>query len=258
MHTNFKSGLLALTCILILLTACQQPNSTPQTSPAPAADFYKVDATTAGSIFGRIFFSGKKPSAKKINMDEDPVCSRLQAQTVSDESVLVNQEGALANAFVYIHQGLEGKNFAPPAETVTIDQRGCWFTPRVLGIQAGQTLRVTNSDPLTHNIHPMPELNRDWNQSQPPQSEPLLRKFTQPEVMIRVKCNIHSWMHSWVGVVAHPYFAVTGRDGMFEFRNVPPGTYTIEVWQEALGRQQQQITLAASGKSELTFKFKGE
>lgn len=137
---------------------------------------------------------------------------------VLDEAVAVRGEGkerVLANAFVYIKQGLEDKSFEPPTESVTIDQNGCWFSPRVLGIRVGQTFKVTNSDPLTHNIHPLPEINRDWNQSQSPGDQPLTRRFTQPEVMVRVKCNIHSWMHAWVGVVAHPYFAVTGADGAF-------------------------------------------
>ena len=125
-----------------------------------------------------------------------------------------------------------------------------------LGVQVGQTFKVTNSDPLTHNIHPLPQLNRDWNQSQPEGAEPLIRKFAQPEVMIRIKCNIHGWMRAWAGVVAHPYFAVTGADGSFQLRNVPPGNYVLEAWQEELGKQEQQVTLAPAGKSELAFTFK--
>ena len=189
-------------------------------------------------------------------MDADPQCAKLHPSAVSDESIAVNANGMLANVFVYIKNGLEDKNFEPPVDPVVIDQNGCWFNPRVLGIQVGQTLKVKNSDPVTHNIHPMPEKNREWNQSQAPDTEPFTRKFTQPEVMIKVKCNIHAWMHAWVGAVAHPYFAVTGTDGAFQFKNVPPGNYTIEIWHEELGRQEQKVTLSPTSATEVTLNFK--
>jgi hypothetical protein len=160
--------------------------------------------------------------------------------------------------FIYIKTGLEGKKFEVPATPVTIDQHGCWFGPRVLGIQTGQTLQVTNSDPVTHNIHPLAEINREWNHSQGQGDAPLARRFIKPEVMIRVKCNIHSWMHAFIGVTEHPYFAVTGADGTFEIRNVPPGDYVIEAWQETLGAQEQKITVGPSGTVETSFTFKGE
>jgi hypothetical protein len=139
-----------------------------------------------------------------------------------------------------------------------MDQKGCWFEPRVLGIQTGQEFEVTNSDPVTHNIHPRAHENREWNQSQAEGSPPLQRKFSQPEIMIRVKCNIHNWMHAWIGVVANPYFAVTGSDGSFELKNVPPGEYTVEAWQEELGVVVQHVSVASSGKTEVEFRFVGE
>ena len=240
---------------LVLFAACSGVK--PDASSAPAPAFFKIDPTTAGTIIGKIEFAGKNPPRKTVAMDSDPQCAKLHSSAVSDDAIAANN-GALANVFVYIKQGLEGKKFALPADPVVIDQKGCWFGPRVLGVQVGQTLKVTNSDPVTHNIHPLAQVNREWNQSQEPGAEALTRKFTQPEVMIRVKCNIHGWMHAWVGVVAHPYFAVTGTDGTFQLSNVPPGNYTIEVWQEELGKQEQQITLAPAGKSDIVFKFKGE
>ena len=251
-----------LFALLMAGVACSRskPAKVGETQPVAtvAPPGFKVDPQTAGEITGRILFTGKRPPPKKIEMDEDPVCAKLHPQAVFDEAVTVNANQTLANVFVYVKQGLEDQRFDPPAEPVVIDQSGCRFGPRVLGLQTGQILRVTNSDPLTHNIHPVPQINRDWNQSQAPGADPLARRFTQPEVMIRVKCNIHSWMKAWVGVVAHPYFAVTGTDGSFRLRDLPPGAYTIEAWQEQLGRQEQQVTLAPSGKSELVFKFTGE
>jgi plastocyanin len=245
---------LAVLILSITLAAC---SGSKPAEPAPAAPaWFKVDPATAGIVAGRVLFTGKKPPPKKIDLDEEPQCAKLHQDAVFDETVVAGSDGALANAFVHIKQGLEGKQFEPPQDAVVIDQKGCSFGPRVQGIRVGQTFKVTNSDPLTHNIHPMPELNRDWNQSQSPGADPLIRKFTQPEVMIRVKCNIHSWMRAWVGVVSHPYFAVTGADGAFQLRDVPPGAYTIEVWHEQLGRREQQFTLAPSGKSEIDFKFR--
>ncbi len=248
--------LIFFTCMTALIagSACRSSN---QPAPAETA-LFKVDPNTAGTLNGKALFNGKKPPQKQIDMDEEPSCAKLHQSAVFDEVIKINNNGTLANVFVYIKQGLEGKKFEPPADPVLIDQQGCWFNPRVLGIQVGQTLRVSNSDPLTHNIHPLAQVNRDWNQSQAPGAAPLNRRFAQPEVMIRVKCNIHSWMHAWIGSVAHPYFAVTGEDGSFQLRNVPPGNYTIEAWQEGLGRREQQVTLEPSEVREIDFKFEGE
>jgi len=254
--TIHHTTLLLLCAGAMLLASCSKTQPQPQSTPAPIA--FQPDAATAGTITGRVEFAGKKPPRKTVAMESDPQCAKLHSSAVADEVLAVNSNGTLANVFVYIKQGLEDKKFASPADPVVIDQKGCWFGPRVLGVQVGQTLKVTNSDPVTHNIHPLAQVNREWNQSQEPGAEALTRKFSQPEVMIRVKCNIHGWMHAWVGVVAHPYFAVTSADGTFQLRNVPPGNYTIETWQEELGKQEQQITLAPSGKSELIFKYKGE
>ncbi len=132
------------------------------------------------------------------------------------------------------------------------------FEPHVLGIQTGQELKVTNSDAVTHNIHPRAEVNREWNHSQGGGDPPIERRFSKQEVMIPVKCNIHSWMHAWIGVVDNPYFAVTGTDGTFALKNVPPGDYTIEVWQERLGKKEQHVTVPAASKQDLNFEFKDQ
>lgn len=243
-------------CALMILWGCSKP-----AAPKPVAEkvvYFKVDPSTAGVVSGRVFFTGKAPAAKTVDMSEDPQCDKLHHTPVVDRAVAVNKNGTLANVFVYIKGGLEGKKFAPPSFAAVMDQKGCWFEPRVLGIQTGQQFDVTNSDPVTHNIHPRAHVNREWNQSQAEGAPPLQRKFTQPEIMIRVKCNIHNWMHAWIGVVSNPYFAVTGADGTFEFKNVPPGNYTVEAWQEELGTQEQHLTVPASGKAEVGFTFKGE
>jgi plastocyanin len=195
---------------------------------------------------------------KPIDMSSDPACVEAHHGKPYDESLVVGAKGALTNVFVYIKTGLEGKRFQAPTQPATIDQSGCWFRPRVLGIQVGQTLTVVNSDPVTHNIHPLAQINREWNHSQGAGDPPISRRFLKPEIMIPVKCNIHSWMHAYIGVLDHPYFSVSGKDGAFEIRKVPPGDYVIEAWQEKLGSQQQKVTILPSGKVETAFTFKGE
>lgn len=248
----------ALAMSLTILAGCSRPQAEMKPVVVKKVEYFKVDPATAGVIAGRILFTGKAVAAKKVDMEEDPQCNKLHKTPVMDQAVAVNKNGTLANVFVYIKGGLEGKTFAPPSFAAVMDQKGCWFEPRVLGIQTGQQFDVTNSDPVTHNIHPRAHANREWNQSQAEGSPPLQRKFSQPEIMIRVKCNIHNWMHAWIGVVDNPYFAVTGADGSFELKNVPPGEYTIEAWQEELGTQESHVTVGPSAKAEIAFTFKGE
>jgi plastocyanin len=255
-----QSPALALCCSAAVLAGCarttQKPQAEAKTEKPPA--YFHVDPGTAGSIAGIIRFTGKKPRPKLIDMSGDPACVEAHHGKAYEESLVVNPNGTVAGVFIYIKSGLEGKQFEIPTSPVTIDQRGCSFQPRVLGIQAGQPLLITNSDPVTHNIHPLAQVNREWNHSQGQGEPPLTRRFPRPEVMIPVKCNIHSWMHAFIGVVAHPYYAVTGADGTFQIPNVPPGDYALEVWHETLGVQDRNITLAPSGKVEADFTLKGE
>jgi plastocyanin len=248
-----------LLCLLALLAGCNKEKPAETKAALPAVkEYFKLDPATAGSVAGRIRYTGKKPARKMIDMSGDPACAEAHHGKAYDESLEVSANGTLANVFVYVKTGLEGKAFPVPAAPVTIDQKGCWFHPRVLGIQVGQKLEVINSDPVTHNIHPMAQINREWNHSQGEGDPPLARRFLKPEVMIRVKCNIHSWMHAFIGVVDHPYYAVTGADGNFKIDNLPPGNYVLEAWQETLGAQQANITVTPSGKVETSFTFKGE
>jgi plastocyanin len=251
--------LLPLCCAAVLIAGCSGKVNKEQPSAAksePAPVYFKVDPATAGSVTGTIRYKGKRPTPKVIDMSEEPACVEAHHGKAYDESLVVSKNGALANAFIYVKSGLEGKTFAIPPTPVVIDQSGCWFRPRVMGIQTGQTLQVINSDPVTHNIHPMAEINREWNHSQGAGDPPIARKFLKPEIMIRVKCNIHSWMHAFIGVLDHPYFAVSKDDGSYDIKNLPPGTYTIAVWQEKLGTQEQQLTVPPHGTAEANFTFK--
>ncbi len=248
------AGMMALAACSNTGTKAPQPATAAVTAPV----YFKVDPATAGVLKGTIRFQGRKPARKAIDKSGDPACVEAHHGKAYDESLVVNANGTLANVFIYVKRGLEGKKFEVPAAPVTIDQRGCWFRPRIIGIQTGQILQVTNSDPVTHNIHPLAQINREWNHSQGQGDEPLARKFLKPEVMIRVKCNIHSWMRAYIGVLDHSYYAVTGADGGYEIKNLPPGDYVLEAWHETLGTQEQNITVAPSGQVEANFTFKGE
>ena len=243
-----------------LLSGCkgkQAETAAPGQAAPAAAPAFQVDAATAGSIHGTIGYTGARPKPRLVDMSSDPACVAAHKGKAFDESLVVGSKGGLGNAFVYISSGLESKRFAVPTAAVTIDQSGCWFRPRVLGLQTGQTLDIVNSDPVTHNIHPMAVVNREWNHSQGPGDPPMHHTFAKQEVMIPVKCNIHGWMHAFIGVVDNPYFAVTKDDGSFDLPNLPPGTYTVTAWHEDLGTQQATVTVAAKAKADTTLSFHG-
>ena len=235
---------------VMLLASCGSRPQPVAEKPKPV-EYFHVDPATAGSISGTVTFHGSKPPRKRIVMDSDAGCQG----TAYDEPVITGKAGGLANAFVYIESGLEGKKFEVPNEPVMLDQHGCMFAPRVIGLRAGQILDVKNSDTVSHNIHPMPTNNREWNQQQSPQSPDLEHKFPRPDVMIPVKCNVHSWMHAYIGVLDNPYFAVTGANGTFEWKNVPPGDYSVTVWHEKLGGLKQQVHVPPSGAATVSFNY---
>ena len=218
-----------------------------------APQYFQVDRATAGIVRGKVRFAGKAPAARQISMESEADCAALHQTLVFDEAVKAGRDGGLANVFIYLKTGLEGKIFEPPRTPVILDQHGCEFVPRVVALRAGQTLQVKNSDPVSHNIHPMPLNNRDWNQQLPPSSPDLKRRFAHPEVMIPVKCNIHGWMKTYIGVLNHPYFAVTDANGEFTLEPLPPGRYTIAAWHELFGETVQQIEVSQGKPAEVKF-----
>ncbi|MBL8178967.1 MAG: hypothetical protein JNK48_30110 [Bryobacterales bacterium] len=240
------------------LSGCSQPQPTAQSPAKKEPEYYRVDPTTAGAVSGKAAFLGKLPARAKIDLDEDEQCVKLNPRGLQDSSILVNKDRTLANVFIYVKTGLEGKTFPKPETPVILQQKNCQFSPRVFATRTGQTFQVANADPVTHNVHPIARMNREWNQSQGPGDPPIQRKFVRPEIMIRIKCNVHSWMRAWAAVIDHPYFAVTGAGGSFAIPNLPPGEYTLEAWHEKLGTKEQKIRIEPSGKIEAVFQFQGE
>jgi len=208
-----------------------------------------------GTISGTVSFDGVPPAAKSIDMSGDAQCMSAASDKKSDE-VLVTS-GKLANVLVYLKGGPADKfSFPVSSDAVVLDQKGCRYHPRTLGIQVNQKFEVTNSDPTTHNVHPSPRLNKEWNQSQTAGQAPIVNSFTKKELMVPVKCNQHNWMRANVGVLDHPFFAVSVENGSYTIKGVPPGTYTVVFWHETLGEQTQQVTVAAkeSKTQDITYK----
>jgi plastocyanin len=239
---------------LVLAAGCgkkeeEQPAATAAPAAAPAAT--PIDPATVASVSGTVKFDGTAPKPAKIDMSQDANCKG----TNSAENLIV-ADGHLANVFVYVKDGLGTRTFATPTETVTLDQSGCRYHPHVLGVMVGQTVKISNSDPTTHNIHPTPKDNREWNESQAPQAAPLEKTFAREEVLLPVKCNQHPWMRMFVNVVKNPFYAVSGADGKYEIKGLPPGDYTIAFVHEKLGEQDQKVTLAAKDSKTVDASFK--
>ena len=212
-----------------------------------------ADAST--SLKGTVKFEGAAPKPSRIEMSADPLCAKARSTPAATEDIVVGADGGLANVVVYVSDGLSSHSFPPPEQPATLEQKGCQYRPHVLALQANQKLEVVNSDETTHNIHPTPNNNREWNMSQP-HGVPLEQSFAREEIAIPVKCNVHPWMRGYIAVFKHPYFAVTDKNGGFELKNLPPGTYTITAWQEKLGTQIQKVTVAAGESKPLDFAFK--
>jgi plastocyanin len=226
----------------------------PANTPPPNAK--RVDAATAGSISGKVTFEGTVPAAAPIKLESDPACASQHPNGLVPDTFVVDN-GGLENVFVYVKDGLGDYYFETPTEAVTLDQKGCHYTPHVFGVRAGQPVEIVNSDPTLHNVNAMAKVNQAFNLGQAIQGMKTQKVFAAPEVMVRIKCDVHAWMNAYAGVLNHPYFAVTANGGAFELKGLPPGTYTIEAWHEKLGTQTESVTVGAKEAKAIAFTFKG-
>ena len=239
---------------VILFAAACGGGSVPEEAPPAAPAATPIDPASAGNVSGAITLEGTPPAPEAIRMNSDPVCL-TEASDTQTEYYVVGDGGGLGNVFVYVKEGLEGRTFPAASGAVVLDQDGCRYQPHVFGIRVGQTLEIVNNDPTLHNIHATPSANAEFNMGQPIEGMRFERTFTEPEVMVPFKCDVHGWMNAWVGVLDHPYFAVTGSDGAFDMSDLPPGDYVIEAWHEMLGTQTQNVTIGEGATAELNFTF---
>ena len=207
-----------------------------------------------GSITGTITFEGKAPKMKPLKLDADPICVANSEIAPKKEWLILDENKGVKNALIFITEGLN-IDYSPPEEPVVIDQKGCIYSPHVVGIMAGQQLDILNNDGTLHNIHALPKVNKEFNKAQPRSKKKLSVKFEKPEAPFKIKCDVHPWMGAYIGVFDHPCFAVSGDDGTYIISDLKPGEYVIEAWHEKLGSQTANVTVSDSAAhQDFTFK----
>jgi plastocyanin len=252
--------LLALSLVLAFgAAACGggQPAPAPAGGAPAAPAAAAVDPATAATVNGTISFEGAAPANAGIKMNADPVCMKENPTPQTQETYMV-KDGKLGNVFVFIQEGLGDRKFTAPTEAVVLDQKGCRYHPHVFGLMVGQPMTILNSDPTLHNIHAIPGTNSEFNTAQPIQNMKTEHIFTAKEekVVVPFKCDVHGWMNAYAGVLDHPYFAVTGEDGKFSIKGLPPGTYKLSAWHEKAGTKTIDVTVAAKEtKEDANFSF---
>lgn len=213
-----------------------------------------LDHAAAGTLTGSVLFQGPVPAMAVLPLGGEPICSSQHTGPVLAGDVLVH-DGRLEDAFVYVKDGLGGRVFAVPDIPVEIDQTGCLYQPHVTGAQVQEAITFINSDALLHNVHGSPGQSSPWNFGMGVQGSRRTIKVAKPEVMIELRCDVHPWMRAYLGVLDHPYFAVTGADGRFTLPDVPPGEYTVASWHERFGTREARVTLGARETKDLTFTY---
>jgi len=210
----------------------------------------------AGTVSGKVTYTGAPARPKTIDMSEEPSCAQQHATPVTAENVVTGANQALANVVVYVSAGANDEGQVP-AQAVTFEQKGCQYIPHVLAMHTNQELKIVNRDPTSHNIFPMAKINRKWNKSQPQGAPPISEKYDKEE-FIPVKCNVHPWMHGYFAVLKTLHFDVTANDGGFKLLNLPPGKYTTTAWHGSYGTETADVTITGNETKEVNFTFKAK
>jgi plastocyanin len=236
----------------------QETSAPPPTAGAAAPPAAGGAAAPAGNgtIAGKVTFEGTVPPAEKIKLSADPKCVEMHKEGMEKQPIKV-KDGGLADVYVYVESGLPPGNYPPPAEPAVIDQKGCNYTPHIVAMQTGQSLKIKNDDDTLHNIHPRPTVNAEFNIGQPRKGMESTKTFDKKEVMFPVGCDVHPWMRAYISVLDNPFYAVTKEDGTFEIKGLPPGDYEIEAYHEKLKTQTQKVSVKAGEPAKVDFNFKG-
>lgn len=249
----FSGSAMIVSGIVMLASLASCASDAPPAPPPGAIPAGQKLGTS--SIAGRAVFQGQIPPVEVINMSSDSACQASGAGTAREDVIVGPEGGGLKNVFVHVSSGLGERVFAPPEAPVVLDQRGCTYRPRVFGVQVNQVLEIVNSDPTLHNIHSMPSGNQPFNVGMPSQGMRIRKYFSNPEVMVRLKCDLHNWMAAWIGVVTHPFFAVSDGDGAFSIQDLPAGEYDVEAWHEVFGVRRQHVAVGDGDRKEISFDF---
>lgn len=210
-----------------------------------------------GLVKGKVIFKGDVGDYKRsvLNTKKDPNCAKSKAK-IGSESVIINKKTdptTLRNVMVYVKEGID-KKYDAPGDAITLNQHGCQYKPHVITMMEGQTLTVKNDDDTNHNIHFLPKKNQEMNFTQPKKG--MTKDINlEAEAAFKVKCDVHPWMGCYIAVFTHPFHAVTGKDGTFELKGLPAGTYVVEAWHEKFGTQTMEVTVAVDETKEVDFTF---
>jgi plastocyanin len=208
-----------------------------------------------GGIAGKVTYEGTAPKMKPIDMSREPSCAKMYTTPPLAETVVTGAGHSLENVLVYVSAGAPDE--PAPTTTAVFAQKGCRYVPHILGLQVNQELKIENEGDTSHNVHPMPKLNREWNKSQPPGAPPITEKYDKAEIF-PVKCNVHPWMHGTIAVLKNSHYAVTSGNGSFTLKDLPPGKYTITAYHESYGEQSQEVTISGSETKTVNFVFKAK
>ena len=242
----------------LLVGGCSREEAEQPTAPAAGGISAKKPydpATSTGVITGRVVYPGDVPEPRVIRMDADPYCAQANVGAAARAAYQVGSDGALGEAFVYVSSGVEQYTFEVPDEAVVLDQQKCSYSPKVIGVRVGQPLEIRNSDATLHNVHALPQKADGFNIGMPTKGMSAVRKFSKPEVLVRVKCDVHPWMEAFVGVVEHPFFSITGADGTYRLTGLPAGEYTVTAFHYALGGNVRKVTIEQGGEATADFQF---
>jgi hypothetical protein len=225
----------------------------------PALAIVAVSATatpapSGGAVSGKVTYEGTPAKQKVIDMSKEPSCAKDHVTPATTESVVTGPNNSLENVVVYISAGIPDDG--APGQTVKLDQKGCQYVPHVLAFQVNQPLEIVNDDQTSHNIHPLPRVNREWNKSQPAGSPPISEKYDKPEFIL-VKCNIHPWMHATFAVMKNSHYAIS-HNGSFSLPDLPAGKYTVTAWHESYGEQSQEVTIGSGEIKTVNFVFQAK
>ncbi|MBI3855914.1 MAG: carboxypeptidase regulatory-like domain-containing protein [Planctomycetes bacterium] len=226
-----------MNALLLVIAGSWVPASVPQETPTV--------------LSGTVTVKGEVKKVKPTPIP-CPHCAPLYPQgRMPREDILLGPDNGIQGAFVFVKRGLEGRTFDVPKTPVLLNQKNCRYEPRVVGVRVGQELAIRNSDPHDHCVHGLPFLNREFNTGQAAGAPDIVRKFDRSETMIKIIDNVHPWMAAWVGVVDHPFFAVTDAKGNYEIKGLPPGNYTVEVWHESFRSVTPEIEIKAKSTTTL-------
>jgi plastocyanin len=205
-----------------------------------AQSYTSVDVTGGGTVSGKVTFQGAKPALPPEKRNKD---AKACGTTGPNQTLILGPGGGVKNVIVYLKDVSQGKKMDTDGKA-TLDQGKCSYSPHVQALPVGTTLTVVNSDPILHNVHATEGAATIFNYAMPIKDQKIPKKLTKVG-FIKLKCDVHGWMNGAIGVMANPYFAVTGDEGSFTIGDVPPGTYTVAAWHETLGEKSASATVAA-------------